>query len=102
MFHILIADGKHDLDEIFVRENGVEKYYYYYFGGSTIKWRNKVSNICWNHSIINFIHTFCWCLLTDRLVQTYSLYNWTNDTDLVTILAASFCMFCKVLASCCG
>ena len=29
-------------------------------------------------------YNFCWCLLTDRLVQTHSLYNLTNDTDLVS------------------
>ena len=28
--------------------------------------------------------SFCWCLLTDRLVHPHSLYNLTNDTDLVS------------------
>ena len=27
-FYILVADGMHDLDEIIVQMNGVEKYYY--------------------------------------------------------------------------
>ena len=49
-------------------------------------------------------YNFCWCLLTDRLVQPHSLYNLTNDTDQaspVTIQAVTFCIFCKVLESCC-
>ena len=48
---------------------------------------------------------FCWRLLTDRLSQPHSLYNLTNDTNLVspvTIRVASFCIFCKVFESCCG
>ena len=27
---------------------------------------------------------FFWCRLTDRLVQPHSLYNFTNDTDLIS------------------
>ena len=29
-------------------------------------------------------YNFCWCLFTDRLVLPHSLYNLTNDTDLVS------------------
>ena len=32
-------------------------------------------------------YNFCWCLLTDRLVQSHSLYNLTNDIDLVNKLS---------------
>ena len=38
------------------------------------------------------------------VVQPHSLYNLTNDTNMVcpvTIWPASFCIFCKVLESCC-
>ena len=59
MFHILIADGIHDLVETFVRVNDVEKILLFlrgYHEISLYEWRNKVSNICWNHSIFNFMH----------------------------------------------
>ena len=41
--------------------------------------------------------SFCWCLLTVKVVQTHSFYNLTNYTDLVspvTIRATSFCIVC--------
>ena len=75
VLHIKMADGIFDLGEILVREND---------GTSLL--------------VILYIKCiFCWCLLTNRLVQPHSLYYLTNNTDQVspvTIRPASFCIFC--------
>ena len=91
VFHILMADGIHDLIEILVRVNGVEKLLFLsksaiYDGTSPL--------------LTLYIEcSFCRYHLTDRFVQSYSFYNFANDTDLiskVTIRAASFCTICTV------
>ena len=104
-----MADGIHGLSDILVRVNGVEKLLLFLRGYLEISLTN-VGNKSVIYDGTSPLYTlyikysFCWCLLTDRLVHPHSLYNLTNDTDLVspvTIRAASFCIFCRVLESCC-
>ena len=99
-----MADGIHDLSDILVRVNGVEKLLLFLRGYpeiSLINGGNK-SVIYDGTSPLFTLYikcSFCWCLLTDRLVHPHSLYNLIRDTDLVspvTIRAASFCIFCRV------
>ena len=104
-----MADGIHDLSDILVRVNGVEKLLLFLRGYPEMSLTNggNKSVIYDGTSPLFTLYikcSFCWCLLTDRLVHPHSLYNLTNDTDLVspvTIRAASFCIFCGVLESCC-
>ena len=96
-----MADGIHDLSDILVRVNGVEKLLLFLRGYPEISLTNggNKSVIYDRTSPLFTLYikcSFCWCLLTDRLVDPHSLYNLTNDTDLVnqvTIRAASFCIF---------
>ena len=104
-----MADGIHDLSGILVRVNGVEMLLLFLRGYPEISLTNggNKSVIYDGTSPLFTLYikcSFCWCLLTDRLVHPHSLYNLTNDTDLVspvTIRAASFCIFWRVLESCC-
>ena len=105
-----MAVGIHDLSDILVRVlNGVEKLLLFlrgYPGISLTSGGNK-SVIYDGTSPLFTLYikcSFCLCLHADRLVHPHSLYNLLKDTDLVspqTIRAASFCIFCRVLESCC-
>ena len=44
---------------------------------------------------------FCWCLITSSPTTLVIKNNDTNMVSPVTIWPASFCIFCKVLESCC-
>ena len=104
LLNILIADGNHDIDETFVRVNGVEEILLFLRGYPEIFLTNGgIMAAIYDGTIPLLIlcikYIFCWFLLTDRLIQPHLLYNLTNDTYLVspvTMLAASFCIFCKV------
>ena len=104
-----MADGIHDRCDILVRVNDVEKLLLLLRGYPEISLPDggNKSVIYDGTSPLFTLYikcSFCWCLLTDRLVQPHSLYNFTNDTDLVspvTIRATLFCIFCRVLESCC-
>ena len=89
VFHILMDDRIHDLSDILVQVNGVEKLLLFLRGYPEISLTNAG-----NKSVI-YVGTsplftlyikfsLCWCLLTDRSVQPHSLYNFTKDTDLVS------------------
>ena len=84
-----MADGIHYLSDILVRVNGVEKLLLFLRGYPEISLTNggNKSVIYDGTSPLFTLYikcSFCWCLLTDKLVHPHSLYNLTNDTDLVS------------------
>ena len=99
-----MADGIHDLSDILVLVNRVEDKLFLR-GNPRISLTNEVNNSVIYDGTSQLLTlyikcSFCWCLLTNRLVQSHSLYNFTSDTDRVspvTIRAASLCIFCRVL-----
>ena len=107
--YILMADGIHDLSDIQVQVNGVEKLLLFLKGYpemSLTNWGNKLVIYDGTSPLFTLYIkcSFCWRLLTERLVHPHSLYDFTNDTDLVSpviIRVASFCIFCRVFESCC-
>ena len=76
VFRILMADGLHDLDEILVRINGVEKLLLFlrgYPGISLNNGGNKSAIYDGTGPLLTLYIkcSFCWCLLTDRFVQPH-------------------------------
>ena len=85
---ILMADGLHNLNEILVRVNGVEKLLFLrgYPEIPLTNGGNKSSIYDGTSPLLtlNIVCSFCWCLLTDRFVQPHLVYNFANYTDLVS------------------
>ena len=102
VFHILMADGIPDHDEILVRVNCVEKFLLFLRGYPEISLTNggNKSAIYDGTSplLTKYITcSFCCCLPTDRFVQPHSLYNCVNHSPslkfLIDVTQKGSCLF---------